>query len=140
MSSESEITEHRLKMASSPKRPVFFDLFRLQFPVGSIASFLHRVSGVLMIVSLPFLVYAFGRSLAGPTEFAALATSLGSPFAKLILLVLFWALAHHVLAGIRHLLMDGGVGWPLSIARRTAWTVNIAGVVVALLFAARLLL
>ncbi len=139
MSSESEITEHRLKVAGI-RRPVFFDLFRLQFPVGSIASFFHRVSGVLMILGLPFLVFWFGRSLSGPEAFSALGATFGSPLVKLLLIVLFWALAHHVLAGIRHLLMDGGVGWPLSKARRSAWTVNIAGVVIAILFAWRVLL
>ncbi|MFP5406040.1 MAG: succinate dehydrogenase, cytochrome b556 subunit [Gammaproteobacteria bacterium] len=134
---DSEITgERRGATLSTARRPVFFDLFRLQFPVGSIASFLHRVSGVLLILSLPFLVSAFERSLSGPEQFSVLAGALGSPLAKLLLIVLAWALGHHIFAGIRHLLMDGGVGWQLRRARRSASIVIVAGIVVAVIFAA----
>lgn len=107
------------------RKVVFFDLWRIWFPVGAIASFLHRVSGVLLLLSLPLLAYLFHRSLAGPREFEALAGILRSPWARLAALVLIWALLHHVLAGMRHLLMDSGVGWRLAAARRSAWFVNI---------------
>ena len=47
-------------------------------------------------------------------------------------MALVWALAHHVLAGVRHLLTDFNVGSPLHPARRSAWVVNVAGAAVAL--------
>ena len=54
-------------------------------------------------------------------------------------MILVWALAHHMLAGVRHLLTDFNVGSPLRLARRSAWLVNMGGVTVAL-FAAGVLL
>ena len=42
-----------------------------------------------------------------------------------------WALAHHLLAGVRHLLSDFDVGSPLRLARRSAWFVNLGGALVA---------
>ena len=135
--SDSATTEQQRPVrqgAKAPPRPVFFDLFRIQFPVGSIASFLHRVTGVLLLLALPFLVLLFERSLASPEHFATLAATLGSPLARLLLIVLAWALAHHIFARLRHLAMDAGVGWRLASARRSAALVIAAGVLVAVVF------
>ena len=51
------------------RRPVYFELHRLALPAGAVASFLHRLSGVLLVLALPVLAEAFGRSLAGPAGF-----------------------------------------------------------------------
>jgi len=58
---------------------------------------------------------------------------------KAVVVVEVWAFAHHVLAGVRHLLCDIDVGSPLRLARRSVWFVNLGGVAVAL-FAAGVLL
>jgi succinate dehydrogenase / fumarate reductase cytochrome b subunit len=55
--------------------------------------------------------------------------------AKATLVVLVWALSHHVLAGVRHLLSDFAIGAPLRSARRSAWLVNLGGITFALLAA-----
>jgi succinate dehydrogenase / fumarate reductase cytochrome b subunit len=55
------------------------------------------------------------------------------------LIVLTWALAHHMLAGVRHLLSDIDIGSQLPASRRSAWLANIGGLVVALLAAGALL-
>jgi succinate dehydrogenase / fumarate reductase cytochrome b subunit len=54
---------------------------------------------------------------------------------KLALIAFIWALSHHLLAGVRHMLMDIGIGSHLSDARRSAWTVNVGGVAMALMAA-----
>jgi succinate dehydrogenase / fumarate reductase cytochrome b subunit len=59
--------------------------------------------------------------------------------ARIAAVVLAWALAHHLLAGIRHLLSDIDVGSRLSSARRSAWFVNVSGLAVAALAAGALL-
>jgi succinate dehydrogenase / fumarate reductase cytochrome b subunit len=51
------------------------------------------------------------------------------------LVVLVWALSHHVLAGVRHLFSDFDIGSPLRSARRSAWLVNLGGVALAALAA-----
>jgi succinate dehydrogenase / fumarate reductase, cytochrome b subunit len=107
----------------SAPRPVFLDLTRIRFPVGAVASMGHRVSGVLLAVALPFAVFALQRSLEG--EAPRLAGWLRIPAA-----LLAWAAAHHLFAGIRHLLMEAGVGSSLQPARRSAYAALIAGALI----------
>ena len=102
------------------ERPVFLDLARIRFPVGAVASMGHRVSGVVLAIALPFAVLALQRSLDGDaTTFAA--------WMRLPAALLAWAAAHHLFAGIRHLLMEAGVGSSLHAARRSAYAALIAG-------------
>ena len=111
-------------------RPVFLNLARIRFPVGAVASIGHRISGVLLVLALPFAVLALERSLSSPEAFAAVAAS---PLARLAFFVLAWAAAHHLFAGIRHLLTDVGIGASLPAARRSAYAALLGGAAVALL-------
>ena len=121
-------------------RPVFLDLRQIRLPVTGWVSILHRVSGVLLVLSIPYAAQLLDRSLRGPDEFDAVANLLGSPFAKLVLLLLAWALIHHLFAGIRFLMLDIDVGIQRPAARRSA-TLAIAGaLVVTLLVAGGMLL
>ncbi|MCC6302591.1 MAG: succinate dehydrogenase, cytochrome b556 subunit [Gammaproteobacteria bacterium] len=124
--------------APNAKRPVFLTLTRIHFPVMAILSLGHRLSGVLLVLSIPLLAYLFDRSLAdarGYAEVVALSRDAG---ARVGLLLLVWAFAHHVLAGVRFLLIDLDIGVTLRGARASAWAV-LAGGVAAMLGAALLL-
>lgn len=114
-------------------RPRALNLFRLRYPVGAVCSLAHRVSGVLLALALPAAVYALRRSLDGPAGYDAVARILGSIPGKVLTVLFLWALAHHVLAGVRHLLMDLDLGSSLASARASAWSVNLLGVLLALL-------
>ena len=117
------------------RRPVFLDLMRIQMPVGALTSIGHRISGVVLAASVPIDVYLLGLSLHGEAGFAQV-TALFKHFAfKAAAVIVVWALAHHALGGVRHLLTDFDIGSPLRVARRSAWFVNLAGVAVALLAA-----
>jgi succinate dehydrogenase / fumarate reductase cytochrome b subunit len=109
------------------RRPVFLNLARLRYPVGAVASFGHRASGVLLALALPFAVLALERSLRSETAFEAVAGWMRLPAA-----LLAWAAAHHLFAGIRHLLTDIGVGASLPAARASAYAALIAGAAVGL--------
>lgn len=108
-------------------------------PVGALTSIAHRVSGILLACGLPLCVYLLDLSLRGPQSFAQVAHLTESPAFRLAALIAVWALAHHLLAGIRHLLSDVDVGSALPAARRSAWLVNLAAAGVALLAACVLL-
>lgn len=112
------------------KRPVFLELWRIKLPVPGILSILHRVSGVWMVLALPFAAILFHQALSGPEGFAAVAATLDNWLVKLILVVLAWAILHHLFAGIRYLLLDLGMGVDRLPARRSAWIVMIAAVAV----------
>ena len=89
------------------------------------------VSGVLLFLSLPLALYAFEQSLRGPETFEQLQQLFAHPLVRIVLLLLVWALAHHLFAGIRHLLMDLHWGVNLHAARRSALAVAVAGGLVA---------
>jgi succinate dehydrogenase / fumarate reductase, cytochrome b subunit len=107
-------------------------------PVGALTSILHRISGVLLALAIPVVAWLLARSLQGVEGYAEVAAWLGRPVVKLAAMLWVWALAHHLLAGIRHMLTDIDIGSRLRSARRSAWTVNVAGIIVALLAAGAL--
>lgn len=124
----------RSRAGSAPK---FLNLFQIRFPIGAITSIGHRVSGVLLLISLPLLALTLDRSLAGEAAFESLRMAVATPWWGLLLLVMIWAAAHHVLAGVRHLLMDIGIGSPLAQARTSAWAVIVTAAIIAIAAAIR---
>jgi succinate dehydrogenase / fumarate reductase, cytochrome b subunit len=111
-------------------RPVFLDLWRIRLPATGYVSILHRVSGVLMVLSIPLGAYLFNQAVAGPEGFAATAAFFDHWIVRLGLLALAWSLIHHLFAGVRYLLLDLRVGLERSASRATAWAVIVGAVVV----------
>jgi len=107
--------------------PVYLNLARIRFPVGAIASIGHRISGVLLVLALPFAVLALERSLQAGGTYASIEGWVRLPAA-----LFAWACAHHLFAGVRHLLMDVGVGASLPAGRRSAYAAIIAAALVGL--------
>lgn len=114
--------------------PKYLNLAQIRFPVGAIASILHRVSGIVLLVSLPLLASALAESLRSPEGFAAVVDGATRSWFAPLLFVGAWALVHHVFAGVRHLLMDAGVGYRLPQARTSAFVSIFAGIVAAVLW------
>ncbi|MFZ3322696.1 MAG: succinate dehydrogenase, cytochrome b556 subunit [Usitatibacter sp.] len=121
------------------RRPVFFDLLRIQLPVGALTSITHRVTGLILALGIPLGAYLFDMSLRGPESYARVVMLFGATPSRIAAVVLAWALSHHLLAGIRHLLSDIDVGSRLSAARRSAWIVNVSGLAIAALAAGAML-
>ncbi len=107
------------------QRPKHLNLFRIHQPMTAVASIGHRLSGVLLVLLTPVLIYVLQLSLHDARGFAEVLGWLGSLPVKLVGLVAVWALVHHFLAGIRHLLQDLGCGTDLAGARRGAWFVSL---------------
>lgn len=121
------------------RRPVFLNLTQLAMPVGALTSITHRVTGILLALGIPAAVYVLDMSLRTPQSYAELIRMSGQWTSRVIAIVFIWALAHHLLAGVRHLLSDVDIGSLLPAARRSAWIVNVAGLAIALLAAGALL-
>lgn len=102
------------------KRPVNLDLGSLKFPPMAIVSILHRISGVILFVFLPVLIFLLGISLRSEESFAQMKIMLTQPFYQLVLWAFSAALIFHLLAGFRHVLMDMGFGEHLCAGRRSA--------------------
>lgn len=117
----------------SRRLPVFLNLAAIRFPIGAIASIVHRIAGVLLFIALPVVALMLDASLRTEAGFAAVRDLFSSPLWVVTAAVLLWALVHHVLAGVRHLLMDIGVGSELATARASARLVLVAAPALALL-------
>lgn len=116
-------------------RPVYLDLLSIRQPVTAITSILHRVAGVMMVLSLPLMIYIFDLSLHDPAGFVHAQALLQLPVSKLLITVLTYALVHHLLAGLRCLLLDIDLGIERLQARRSAWWVNVVSVLLTAVFA-----
>ncbi|AOJ84301.1 succinate dehydrogenase [Burkholderia savannae] len=79
---------------------------KYRMPLAARVSILHRVSGALLFLFLPFLLYLFDQSLTSELSFEVFKAFLSNIIVKLIVLALSWAFLFHFCAGIRHLLMD----------------------------------
>ena len=103
----------------SKKRPefrninAFKDLTTYRLPPAGWVSILHRVSGLLMFVLLPFIVWLLDASLTSELSYerftSAFSEGIGfvpGALVKLVVLVLIWGYLHHFIAGVRHLYMD----------------------------------
>lgn len=91
----------------------FKDLTTYRLPPAGWVSILHRVSGVIMFLLMPFIIWMFDVSVSSEISFskfkAAFNSGLGfvpGAFIKLVALALIWAYLHHFIAGVRHLWMD----------------------------------
>ncbi|WP_417656783.1 succinate dehydrogenase, cytochrome b556 subunit [Pseudidiomarina aestuarii] len=90
------------------QRPVNLDLTTISFPAAAISSILHRISGVIMLVAIGLLVWALAVSLQSANDFAVVQGLFTGWFAKFIAWGILTALSYHLLAGVRHMVMDLG--------------------------------
>ena len=91
----------------------FKDLPGYRWPLASLVSGMHRISGAIMFLLMPFIIWMFDTSLSSEISFARFKLAfnggmLGLPgfIWKLVALALIWAYLHHFIAGLRHLYMD----------------------------------
>jgi succinate dehydrogenase / fumarate reductase, cytochrome b subunit len=111
-------------MQNQRSAPVFLNLFRIRFPVGAVTSIAHRLSGLLLFLSFPVLVYWLDLSLRDPAGYARAVEWLQYGWVRFASVLIAWSLLHHLFAGLRFLLIDLGVGVDRTAARRSAWAVN----------------
>jgi succinate dehydrogenase / fumarate reductase cytochrome b subunit len=111
---------------NSHKRPKNLDLLRIRLPVGGVVSILHRVTGVLLVLLLPLAFLLLQSSLQSPEGYAQVVALLSSLPARVLLLFVTILLAHHFLAGVRHLLLDIDLGISRRGGRLGAWLVLVA--------------
>jgi len=108
---------------SKQKRPVFLNLMQIRLPITAAMSIAHRLTGILLFLALPYLIYVLEQTLQNEQSFAFVRESLDSIPVKIILIILAWSFLHHLLAGIRYLLLDIDIGVELRPARSSAWLV-----------------
>ncbi|HCE8479367.1 TPA: succinate dehydrogenase, cytochrome b556 subunit [Pseudomonas aeruginosa] len=122
-----------MKKAVNSKRPVNLDLRTIKLPVTAYTSILHRISGVILFLGIAVLLFALDKSLSSEEGFEQVKACLTSPLAKLVIWGLLSALLYHLVAGVRHLVMDSGVGETLEGGKRGSKIVIAIAVVLIVL-------
>jgi len=126
-------------MDKNNKRPRYLNILKIALPVTGMVSIAHRVSGLLLIIALPFLIYAFQLSVSSAESYHQLQIALQQPLSSVILVVLTWSFSHHFFAGIRFLLIDIDIGVTRSKARISAWMVHAFAITTTLIVAGTVL-
>jgi succinate dehydrogenase / fumarate reductase cytochrome b subunit len=116
------------------KRPVNLDIATLKLPITAYVSILHRVSGVFLFAGVAVLLWMLDSSLDSQEGFNSIGEMTSSPLFQFVLWVVLAGLAYHSVMGIRHLIMDFGVGESLKggqIGAKIALTIAVLLIVLA---------
>lgn len=114
-------------------RPVNLDIATIKLPITAYVSILHRASGIVLFAAMAILLCALDSSLESAEGFAALKESLQNPIYQFLIWGTLAALAYHLVAGVRHLIMDMGIGETLEGGRNGAKIALVVAVVLIIL-------
>jgi succinate dehydrogenase / fumarate reductase, cytochrome b subunit len=114
--------------AEKPPRPKFRNLnfpllLSYRLPLPGLVSIMHRISGAALFLMLPMLLWLFDLSLTSELSFERLRAITSNFFFKLLLVFLTWGFLHHLVAGMRYLLLDLHIAIDLKSARTSAMAV-----------------
>jgi len=113
------------------KRPVNLDIGTIRLPITSYVSILHRASGAILFFSIAVFLWLLEGSLDSEQSFNDVKALFNNPLCQFIVWASLAALAYHAVVGIRHLVMDFGLGEDsFESGRTTAWVALVVAVVV----------
>lgn len=122
-----------VNIAVNSKRPVNLDLRTIKLPVTAYTSIAHRISGIIMFLAIAGLLWMLDMSLSSEDGFEQVQACLQNPLAKLVLWGVLSALLYHLVAGIRHLVMDAGIGEGLESGKLGSQIVIVISVILIVL-------
>lgn len=116
------------------ERPINLNLFTMHFPIPAIVSILHRISGVILFLLIPFMLWGLNLSLKSEQDFVNIQSSIATHHClKFIIWCGLAAFIFHFIAGIRHLLMDIHIGDALKSGRLSAQITMVLSIVLMVL-------
>lgn len=114
-------------------RPKNLNLFAIKWPLAAITSITHRISGIVIFISVAALLYLLELSLESEAGFGLVVELLTNPLVKFITWAIVAALLYHLIAGIKHLLLDFGIGDTIQGGLRGAQlTIVLAAVAIVM--------
>lgn len=121
------------------------DATQYRLPIAGVVSILHRASGLLMFVLLPFVVWMFDESVTSEISYARFANAFVAGIGwvpawcvKLVVLALIWSFLHHLAAGLRHVWMDVTHRVSKEAGRQSAIVTLVVSLALTALLGARL--
>ena len=131
--------------AAAPSRPRrefrnihVTQILQYRMPAPALVSIMHRISGAALFLALPYLLWLFDLSLISEDSFERMLSAASGVIVKLLLLFLIWSFLHHLVAGIRFLVLDLHIGLEKRQARNNALAVYVISVPLTLLAALKL--
>ncbi len=128
----------RVKKRSEFRNIHVTQIVRYRLPPAGIVSILHRVSGALLFLLLPLLLWIFELSLLSELSFARLQEVASHGLVRLVLLAVLWGFLHHLVAGIRYLVLDLHIGVDKAAANTSARVVLAVSLALTLVAGLRL--
>ncbi|MFK7913364.1 MAG: succinate dehydrogenase, cytochrome b556 subunit [Pseudomonadales bacterium] len=113
-------------------RPVYLNLLQFSWPFAALASITHRITGAVLFFALLGLLYALDLGLSSPTGFAEAKALLAMPLSKFMLWLVLAAITYHLVAGIKHMLLDFHIGDTVAAAKLGSVAVFAISAVIAL--------
>lgn len=116
------------------KKNKFLNLFILapKMSITAKASILHRITGFLLFLSIPYFLYLLNQTLTSNDFYSAFYCNCASILAKLIYILLIFSFVYHMCAGIRYLFLDVDKGVEIKTAKKTAWIVILFSLVITI--------
>jgi succinate dehydrogenase / fumarate reductase cytochrome b subunit len=115
------------------ERPLSPSLAVYRFRYTLVTSILNRFAGLILSLGLLLLVYWLVALAAGMRAYAQARSILSLGVCKLVYALLLAAFVYHLVAGLRHLVWDCGIGLERATARRSAWLVAIVSILLTVL-------
>ena len=119
-----------------PSRLVYLNLFKIHLPLPGWVSILQRMSGAMLFLVTPLLLYLLQSSF-DTGGYAQLREWLHMPAVKALSTLLLWGYLQHLLGGLRFLLLDIHVGTALATARKLSAATLLASGLLTLVIAGR---
>lgn len=122
-----------MQNAAKKERPVYLSLTQFAWPVTAIASIVHRITGVILFIGIGYLLWLLNLALSSPVGFADSQALLAMPLPKLALIGVVGLLIYHLVAGVKHMIMDFHIGDTIEAASSAAYVVFAISIVLTVL-------
>lgn len=109
---------------------IFLNLFVIDFPLTALTSIAHRVTGMLLFISIPFILYFLKLSLESESSFEISKILISKIYIKTFLMFLYLSFLYHIMNGIKHIIMDLG----FFENKTSAKNISLAAIILTILF------
>lgn len=111
-------------------RPKYLNLFKIKLPVAGMISIFHRMTGVLLFLAIPISLYLLRLSVTDGESFQKAVSLMLYPITRFFILLIIWSFVHHLMTGVRFLLIDMELFLDRKASRVSAWGVVIIEAIV----------